>query len=149
MTQANIEEKNAPISNDQWGEMYILTEHWESDLKFYRDDLRFLHHLVDKYFIWITKSENLELVRELMLQVLQLEKDCKKLMARVQEHKSELSKFSMKTNVISLEDSVEHHRELRNSISEFVKGFRANRIEVFRITEYVIDSEELSDLMKS
>lgn len=148
MTQANIHEKGSPVSSDQWGEMYILTEHWESDLKFYRDDLRFLHHLVDKYFIWITKSENLELVRELMLQVLQLEKDCKQLLDNVQAHKTELSKFSTDNHGQSIEEAVEHHRDLRTSISNFVKSFRTNRTEVFRITEYIIDSEELSGLMK-
>ena len=39
-------------------ELYILTKHWKSDLEFYKDDLRFLHNLVDKYLIWITKKES-------------------------------------------------------------------------------------------
>ena len=45
-----------------WQELYILSKHWKSDLEFFKDDLRFLHHLVDKYIIWITKKENLEMV---------------------------------------------------------------------------------------
>ena len=64
MSPTNIEDKAMALKSNQWEDLYILAEHWESDLKFYSDDLRFLHHLVDKYFIWITKSENLELVRE-------------------------------------------------------------------------------------
>ncbi|MFK5973327.1 MAG: hypothetical protein QM485_08600 [Flavobacteriaceae bacterium] len=40
-------------------ELYVLTNHWKSDLLFYKDDLIFLHHLIDKYFIWITKKDNL------------------------------------------------------------------------------------------
>ena len=144
-----MHDKVTAMKSDQWGELYILAEHWESDLKFYSDDLRFLHHLVDKYFIWITKSENLELVRELMLQILQLEKDCKELLEKVQGHKSELSKFSIEGSEVSLEETGEHHQALRTQLSDFVKSFRSNRTEVFRITEYVIDSEELSGLMSS
>ena len=40
--------------------IYILTEYWKNDLEFYRDDLRFLQHLIDKYFIWMTQKENLD-----------------------------------------------------------------------------------------
>lgn len=29
----------------EYQQLYILTEHWESDLQFYKDDLQFLHHL--------------------------------------------------------------------------------------------------------
>ena len=60
------DKKTKPYAGKQrdWQEMYVLSEHWRSDLEFYKDDLLFLHHLVDKYFIWITKSENLELVKK-------------------------------------------------------------------------------------
>ena len=137
------------IKSDQWGELYILAENWQSDLEFYRDDLRFLHHLVDKYFIWITKSENLELVRELMLQVQQLERKCKELIEQVMAHKSDLSKFSKGPTSKTMEESAEEHQAIHSEIATFVKNFRSNRTEVFRITEYVIDSEELSGLIRS
>ena len=149
MSTTNMHEGTQAIRNDQWGELYIIAEHWQSDLEFYRDDLRFLHHLVDKYFIWITKSENLELVRELMFQLVNLEKDCKDLISKVQDHRSELSKFSREMEHKSMEEVAEYHGQLHTKISEFVKGFRQNRTEVFRITEYIIDSEELSGIVKS
>ena len=56
--QNNIREIN-------WQELYILTDHWKSDLDFYKDDLRFLHHLIDKYIIWITKDDNLNMVKDI------------------------------------------------------------------------------------
>ena len=149
MSPTNMQDKAMAMKSNQWEDLYILAEHWESDLRFYSDDLRFLHHLVDKYFIWITKSENLELVRELMLQILHLEKECKELLEKVLAHKSELSQFSMEGREVSIAETGDHHRKLRSEISDFVKGFRSNRTEVFRITEYVIDSEELSGLMSS
>jgi hypothetical protein len=39
--------------------LYILTEHLYSDLQFYKDDLKFLYHLVDKYFMGFTHNANL------------------------------------------------------------------------------------------
>jgi hypothetical protein len=36
----------------------------DTDLQFYKDDLRFLYHLIDKYF-WGTLNANLDEMREL------------------------------------------------------------------------------------
>ena len=55
--------RNRPPGNysttASWEELHALTRHWVSDLRFYQDDLRFLHRLIDKYFIWITDQGNL------------------------------------------------------------------------------------------
>ena len=132
-----------------WQELYVLTEHWRSDLEFYRDDLRFLHHLVDKYFIWITKSENLEMVKEIMVQTYDLENRCQSLMDQIKAHMHSLSVHAESPTDKSLTRVTEEHLLLETSIYNFVKEFRANRKEVFRITEYIIDSEELTSLLRS
>ncbi len=138
------------LSNEtEWQKFYVLTEHWQSDLEFYKDDLRFLHHLVDKYFIWITKSENLEMVREILLQVNDLQKRCESLIKKVLDHRHDLTYFENKTDASRWQQTLEQHEEMEKEIYTFVKEFRANRKEVFRITEYVIDSEQLSDLIRS
>ena len=145
------DKKMKPLTDKKpdWQELYVLTEHWRSDLEFYKDDLLFLHHLVDKYFIWITKSENLEMVKEIMLQIRGLENQCRELMAGVKEHMHNLAQFANESAKQSLPKITEDHVVLETSIYNFVKDFRANRKEVFRITEYVIDSEELTNLMRS
>ena len=132
-----------------WQELYVLTQHWRSDLEFYKDDLLFLHHLVDKYFIWITKSENLEMVKEIMIQIQSLEKQCRDLITGVGEHMHNLAQLANESVEQSLSKITEDHIVLETSIYNFVKDFRANRKEVFRITEYIIDSEELTNLMRS
>ena len=133
----------------EWQKLYVLTEHWQSDLEFYKDDLRFLHHLVDKYFIWITKSENLEMVREIVLQVTDLQKRCEELIKKVLDHRHDLTYFENNTEATKWQQALEQHAEMEKEIYTFVKEFRANRKEVFRITEYVIDSEQLTDLIRS
>jgi hypothetical protein len=52
----------AILQNQQ---LYILAEHWKSDLEFYKDDLRFLHHLIDEYFVWFAHREHLNEMRNL------------------------------------------------------------------------------------
>ena len=145
------DKKMNPYNDKQpdWQELYVLTEHWRSDLEFYKDDLLFLHHLVDKYFIWITKSENLELVKEIMVQIQSLEKQCRSLMEGVKEHMHNLAQLANESNKQSLSEITDEHVVLETTIYNFVKDFRANRKEVFRITEYIIDSEELTNILRS
>ena len=136
-------------ADPKWQELYVLTEHWQSDMEFYKDDLRFLHHLVDKYVIWITKSENLEMVREIMLSVYELQNRCKQLITKVAEHKHNLASLEKEATAELWETIRADHGQMEMAIYSFVKEFRANRKEVFRITEYVIDSEELTNLLKA
>ena len=49
MKDFRIRPKDNYINEASWEQLYVLTEHWKSDLVFYHKDLRFLHLLIDKY----------------------------------------------------------------------------------------------------
>tara|TARA_R110002033_G_scaffold56641_1_gene105566 strand:- start:138 stop:587 length:450 start_codon:yes stop_codon:yes gene_type:complete len=130
-----------------WSELYVLTEHWKSDLEFYRDDLRFLHHLIDKYFMWITKPENLDMVKELKVGLNDLKNKCKDLLEKVQRHKTQLGQMVEDYNKSDAGIIRREHEHLEEEVANFVTQFRSNRKEVFAITEFIIDSESLANLM--
>ena len=81
------------VKDGPWSELYVLTEHWKSDLEFYKDDLRFLHHLIEKYFMWITKPENLDMVKELKVGLFDLKNKCQDLLDKVQRHRTQLGQM--------------------------------------------------------
>lgn len=41
------------------------------------------------------------------------------------------------------------HEQLEDDLAHFVKRFRENRKEIFKITEYVMETEKLTQLLKS
>ncbi|MCJ7468616.1 MAG: hypothetical protein MUO53_18205 [Maribacter sp.] len=136
------------LKNGPWDELYVLTQHWKSDIEFYRDDLRFLHHLIDKYFIWIAKPENLILVQELKISLFELNKKSHDLLEKTGKHLLQLGYLMEEPNngdagIIKME-----HEHLEVEITEFVKAFRRNRKEVFAITEFIIDSEKLASMVQ-
>lgn len=137
------------LKDGPWDELYVLTSHWKSDLEFYRDDLRFLHHLADKYFMWITKQENLDMVKELKQGLFDLGTTCTDLLAKVDRHHVQLGRLVENPNEADAGVIKTEHEHLESEISQFVKAFRDNRKEVFAITEYVIDSEQLASIMGS
>ncbi len=137
------------ISTAKWQELYILSKHWKSDLQFYKEDLRFLHRLINKYFIWLSKSENIEMVRRIEVNVNKIGRSCDEVIAKVDKHIKQFESIDAYP-----EDRADKlfrivHEQLEDQISDFVKVFRENRKEVFKITEYVVDSEQLVSIFES
>jgi len=137
------------IGEVKWQELYILTDHWKSDLDFYKDDLRFLHHLIDKYIIWITKDENLNMVQDIKKNLLEIQSKSADLMKELNIHLGNLGLMVENPVQSSNPQFLKDHEVLEDKMTNFVKLFRSNRKDVFNITEYIIDSEELPNILKS
>ena len=149
MDNSNKPTQQNTIGEVNWQELYILTDHWKSDLNFYKDDLRFLHHLIDKYIIWITKDDNLNMVQEIKKNLFEIRNKSMDLMKEVTTHLGNLGLMVENPDQSSNPQFIEDHEALEDKISKFAKLFRSNRKEVFSITEYIIDSEELPNILKS
>lgn len=134
------------IREAKWDELYILTRHWKSDLQFYKEDLRFLRTLIGKYIIWITQKEHLDMVRTEEIQLVKLANRCEDISKKVSTHMKQLATMVQEghkdeSRVFRLE-----HEHLEDEIAEFVKAFRINRKETFKITEYIIDVEKIASV---
>ncbi len=140
--------KGTFIQQTDWDELYVLTKHWKSDLTFYKQDLHFLHKLLNKYFIWITKKENLDAVKSIGQGILEDKKTSDQLLRRVDEHITHIAQ--------TIEDPFKHdsrlfreeHQGLEDDIAKFYKTVRENRKQVFAITEHIVDSESLEHLLE-
>ena len=132
------------ISDADWQELYVLTEHWISDLSFYSDDLKFMHHLIDKYFIWISKKENIDMVREIEVGLNNMDNQCGSLLDRANKHLHHLAELIDNPFAYDSHKFRAEHEQLEDDLTSFVKDFRKNRKEVFTITKYVVDTEKFA-----
>jgi len=137
------------IQEANWQELYVLTQHWKKDLEFYKDDLRFLLGLIDKYFIWITENENLDSVRKIGRNLLKISEKSEDLLEKVNKHILQLGKLVERPDKVESRIFRLEHEHLEDEIADFVKSYRENRKEVFTITEYVVDNEKLVHLLKT
>lgn len=138
--------KGQYLQEANWEELYILTKHWKSDLQFFREDLRFLRTLIGKYIIWITKKEHLDMVRSAEIKLLKLTNRCKDLLQKVSSHLKQLAALVQEEHMDEARLFRIEHEHLEDEIAEFVKSFRINRKETFKITEYIVDVEEISSV---
>ena len=97
--------------------------------------------------MWITKPENLDMVKELKVGLNDLKNKCKDLLEKVQRHKTQLGQMVEDYNKSDASIIRREHEHLEAEVANFVTQFRSNRKEVFAITEFIIDSESLANLM--
>ncbi len=134
---------------EKWRALYMITKHWKSDIEFYKDDLKFLQHLINKYLIWITKKENLDKVMEIGKNLLITDKECNQLSDAIDTHLAHLSDLTKNPFMFDYQTFKTEHKQLEHKTSEFLKLFRKHKKVAFAITEYVIDNEKLVHYLES
>ncbi|OZV69816.1 hypothetical protein [Winogradskyella aurantia] len=143
MNDLRYRPKNNFIQTANWQELFTLTEHWKSDLLFYKDDLRFLHKLIDNYFMYVSKKENIDSVLDIEVNLLKVDKQCASLLKNTNEHLHYITEFIDNPFAGHSAQFRTDHENLEEAFTEFVKDFRKNRKDVFGITEHIINVEEL------
>ncbi len=141
MENLSIRPKGDFIWTAEYQQLYIVAEHWFTDLQFFKVELKFLNHLFDKYFIMIVHKENLDGVRALALDLSNVGKQCDSLISKVEKHLHHLSEliddpFKYDSHVFRSD-----HEELENNLAAFVKHFRGVKAAVFDVSEDVIEKE--------
>jgi hypothetical protein len=131
----------------QWQQLYLLTEDRYSDLQFYKDDLKFLYHLVDKYFMGLTLNANLDEMRELAKELSDESRACDTLLDKTVMHLKHLADLIDAPYKYDSHQFRTENDKLENEIDSFVKKFRKNKKEIFAITEKVMKKEIQKRLM--
>lgn len=127
-----------------WEQLYFLANHWKSDLEFFRDDLRFLHLLMDRHILWVTLPESSERVKEVESKLLSLKKQCRQLLKKTGKHTSLLARLLEQSPEADRQAVKDIHAQLETEFANFVKNFREIRKETFKVSEYIMDSESLT-----
>lgn len=132
----------------EWTELYTLTEHWKSDLIFYLEDTRFMRHLIEKYFLWLTKDENMVKVKHIAASVFKTELEADQLLKNIVTHLLHLEELTENPFAFDAHQFREEHALLELEIAAFVKKYRENKSLAFSLTEHVMESENLIYLME-
>lgn len=129
-------------NNEEWARRFVLTEHWQSDLKFFKDELRFLHRVIKRFLLWLNEDENILRTRSLVNRITEAEKIRQGLDDQVSKHMVHMREV-MENPFAHDESRVrEEHQDLERDFTLFVKNFRGLKELVFEDAERVIEQEE-------
>ena len=145
MTEMRMRPKTDYLKTADWEQLYILTEHWHSDMGFYMDELRFLHKLVDQYFMWITMDENRTKANAIAIDIRKTQQEAIWLKASIEKHLKHISDLVKHRTARDDAEFREEHILLEDHMVDFAKLFRKLKAEVFAVTEFIMETEELPD----
>lgn len=142
-----IRPKSDFIHTATWESLYVLGEHWQSDIQFYKDELRFLDDLIGKYFIWMTKDENIASVKKMSIELHELREQINEVDGRLATHMHQLSEMMEDVMSKKGEGFRIEQEKLEDDLEDFAKEFRTLKKAIFTITEHVIESEKFQHLL--
>ncbi|MCB0402348.1 MAG: hypothetical protein KDD41_09715 [Flavobacteriales bacterium] len=147
MLDFRLRPKAGYIHNAEWEELYVLTEHWKSDMDFYHDEVRFLNKLIAKYFMWLSDGKNIIVVKSLQdeLNVLANNKDGLRLLCL--KHLRHMEEYVENPFSHDETEFKQEHQLLEDRTARFVKDFKALKRDIFSVTEKVIEDEHLNHLI--
>lgn len=148
MTDLSIRPKSDYLHTADWQQLYVLTEHWQKDMEFYKDELRFLYKLVDKYFIWLVDDEHIRMVQNIVNEIRLDERKGNEIREAIKLHLRHLE--SLMQNAFSQDEQKfrDEHSELEDALAQYAKDFRDIKKTVFQATELVMESEKLGHLLE-
>ncbi|WP_339812215.1 hypothetical protein [uncultured Imperialibacter sp.] len=134
---------------DFWSEQYVMAERWQSDLKFDKDELRFLKKLIDKYFLWLIDEKHLESTQQVASRLSHFERNTLATETKVTKHMHHLVAFIENPSLPDASACENEHNTVKKALADLQMELRAVKKEVFQIAEQAIDSSKAQRLLSS
>jgi len=146
-----MEFRTRPKSNylldAEWQELHALTTHWQSDIVFFGDELRFIDLLIDKYFMSLVDKENIAVTKEVAAKLSDIKKIYESLHQKVSKHLRHIENLMVDPFALDASAFRNEHVMLEEELVAFVKNFRDIKQRVFQLTDRVVKTEKQKHLI--
>ena len=148
-----MEFRSRPKSNylldAEWQELHALTSHWQSDIVFFGDELRFIDILIDKYFTSLVDKENIAVTKDVAAKLTDIRKTHESLYQKVLKHLRHIENLMVDPFASDASAFRNEHQMLEDELVAFVKGFRDIKNRVFQLTDRIAKTEKQKHLIGS
>ncbi|MDX2173623.1 MAG: hypothetical protein SFY56_10900 [Bacteroidota bacterium] len=149
MKEFRLRPKKDYLHTATWEDIYALSEHWLTDLEFFKDELNFLDILIGKYFLMMLKNESVDKIHNITSKISGLIKEQQVLTEKINKHLKDLSLLMENAFNTSEQWFRNDHVDLEERLTLFTDNFRNIKKEIFMITEYVIENQKLKHLLNA
>ncbi|HET6544224.1 MAG TPA: hypothetical protein VFG46_27255 [Chryseolinea sp.] len=148
-----MEFRTRPKSNylldAEWQELHALTSHWQSDIVFFGDELRFIDILIDKYFTSLVDKENIGVTKDVAAKLSEIKKTYESLSQKVAKHLRHIENLMVDPLALDASAFRNEHAMLEDELVAFVQHFRDIKHRVFELTDRVVKTEKQKHLIGS
>jgi hypothetical protein len=139
--------KSDYLQNAEWQELHVLTAHWQSDMIFFEDELRFIDVLFEKYFTAMIDKDNIDKTRTVASNLAEVKSKREVLAQRIVKHLHHIEELMV--NPFAQDGSAfrNEHAALEDELVSFAKSFRDVKRQVFELTERIARTEKSKHLI--
>ena len=147
MDELRIRPRSNYLQSANWQELYLLTKHWKSDIKFANYEINFFKGLVDKYFIWVKDKDQITQVQHLANILVHLTSELENIDMAITKHLNYIRLF-INSNFSRDEEAFRvEHAMLEDKIVGFTNALRETKREIFNLTEVMLNNEKTNQLI--
>ncbi len=136
--------KSDYLHHATWEQLYALTKHWQSDLKFYSDEMTFFRHLAGNRLLWLENDKDIKAIRSIGNKLFNVSHEIESLNQLMNNHLHRLAEFSKHPTTPEQKSFREEHSVLEDQYSDFSKAFRDLKKEMFELVEVAAENGQAS-----
>lgn len=129
-------------------ELHEESKKWTSELKFARDEQKFLNHMVKDYTLDIIDSDMFKTLQPVVESLNKSEKDLVELFKKVQLHENQLQIMVDEVNQERMEEAyLDTHSDLGREVEDYFVNYRDSKTKIFDIVSNVIKRKKQKRLL--
>ena len=125
------------IEND-----YLIVEQWINDLSFYKNELSFFRHLIDKYFDQMVTEENMEATQEVVRKIVREDREVVLFTEKLKAQLLKMESFINDSKTYDKQDLVDDLLDFQTEMKMFSETSINLKKEVFTISGHVMEEEK-------
>ena len=129
-------------------ELYEESKKWFSELKFAKDEQKFLNSMVKDYTLDIIDSDMFQTIQPVVESLNKSEKELVDLFKKVQLHGNQLEIMVDEVNQEKMEEAyLDTHNDLAMEVQDYFEKYRDSKIKIFDIVSNVIKRKKQKRLL--
>ncbi|PWL37663.1 hypothetical protein DKG77_15300 [Flagellimonas aquimarina] len=129
-------------------EMHEESKKWSSELKFAKDEQKFLNSMIKDYTLDLIDVKIFDEVKRVIDSLSKAEKNLIKIFKKVQLHENQLHIMVDEVDQIKMENAyVETHTELDKEVQNYFAGYRTSKTKIFKIISNIMKKKKQKRLL--
>lgn len=145
--ELGIRPKGNYLHKASWEELYVLTEHWKSEMDFFKDEIHFLSDLIQNYLLIISKDNGSNNIASLSYNLYNLKRETYEIFKKIKTHMNQLEELIENPYSHDEQNSRDQHEEMEKQITTYEKHSREFKKDVFAMSKQAIKNRKIKQLL--
>lgn len=135
-------EKSNYLHQSSWEQLFVITEYWQSDLDYFKDELHFLKRIIEKNYPQLAKHKSIVSLKPLDEHFIHLDKTVNELSQSFKKHRGHIEELIENPFAYDGNKFKNEHQILENKFASFVVEFQLEKKQIYRVIEKIMKSNK-------